>query len=287
MPANRIIVGYDRSIDAKAALAWALDEATRNGAMVEILYAYEWPAWMPAASLVPAPAVWPDAETDQAIKDSLNEAVATARETHPAVRTTISIVRNNAALALLDRSADARLIVLGSRGHSAVTNLLGSVGVAVSAHARCPVVIVRGGARSHAPVVAGVDESIQGEAALAFAAEQAEARGVPLRLIRAWKPVTGLWEQTPLVTRTVTAEERRAFDELVAGWRQKYPELTISAEAVVDHPARALEIASHTAQLLVVGSRGRGSVRGMLLGSVSQHLLRHATCTVAVVHYTA
>jgi nucleotide-binding universal stress UspA family protein len=287
MSANRIIVGYDRSTDARIATVWALDEAARTGAMVEFLYAYEWPTWMPAASMVPAPGVWPDAETDQAIKDSLNEAVATARQTHPVVRTGLSIVRNNAALALIDRSAEARLIVLGSRGHSAVANLLGSVSLAVSAHARCPVVIVRGTPRAHAPVVAGVDESAQGEAVLAFAAEQAAARDVPLRLIRAWKPVTGLWEETPLVTRTVTAEERRAFDELVAAWREKYPDLNISAEAVVDHPARVLEIASRTAQLLVVGSRGRGSVRGMLLGSVSQHLLRHATCSVTVVHQTA
>ena len=89
-----------------------------------------------------------------------------------------------------------------------------------------------------------------------------------------------------MVTRTVTAHERRSFDELVAVWRQKHPELDISAEAVVEHPAAALVEASKEAQLLVVGTRGRGAVAGMVLGSVSQHLLRHSACTVAVAHST-
>lgn len=284
MATRKIIVGYDRSAEAKAAAAWALDEASRTGATVEFFYAYEWPVWAPAASMIPSPAVWPDGETDRAIKEALNKAVATAKWTHPDVRTAISLVNAHAALTLIDRSAKAELIVLGSRGHSAVTGLLGSVSVAASAHAHCPVIVVRGEAAATAPIVVGVDDSASAHSALAFATEQAMARRVPLRVIRAWKPVTGLWEGTPIATRSITEEERRPFDELIAGWREKYPDLEISAEAVVEHPASALTLASSTAQLLVVGSRGRGAVRGMLLGSVSQHVLRHSACSVAVVH---
>jgi nucleotide-binding universal stress UspA family protein len=143
---------------------------------------------------------------------------------------------------------------------------------------------VRGDTAAAAPVVVGVDESGPAESALAFATEQAVARLVPLRVIRAWKPVAGRWAQGPAVTRTVAGEERQPFEELVAQWRLKYPELAISAEAVVDHPAAALTAASAGAQLVVAGSRGRGAVRAMLLGSVSQHLLRHASCAVAIVH---
>jgi nucleotide-binding universal stress UspA family protein len=283
MTARRIIVGYDRSPDARTAAQWALDEAARTGAQVEFFYAYEWPEWAPAASTIPAPAVWPDGETDRAIKGMLHEAVTAAKLSHPGVRTGISIVHASAALTLIERSADASLIVVGSRGHSAVAGLLGSVSVAVSAHAHCPVIVVRGDAAPTQPVVAGVDDSPSAHLALDFAVEQAAARGVPLRVIRTFRPVTGIWEDSPLVTRTVTAEERRPLDDLVAGWRTKYPQLEISAEAVVDHPANALALAGTTAQLLVVGTRGRGAVRGMLLGSVSQHLLHHAACTVAVV----
>jgi nucleotide-binding universal stress UspA family protein len=283
MTAKRIIVGYDRSADSRAAARWALDEAARTGAPVEFFYAYEWPEWAPAASTIPAPAVWPDGETDRAIKGGLHEAVTAAKQSHPGVRTEISIVNASTALTLIERSADASLIVLGSRGHSAVAGLLGSVSVAVSAHAHCPVLVVRGEAAPTRPVVVGVDDSPSAHLALDFAVEQAAARGVPLRVIRTWAPVTGIWEDSPLVTRTVTAEERRPLDELVAGWREKYPQVEITAEAVVDHPANALALASTTAQLLVVGTRGRGAVRGMLLGSVSQHLLHHSACTVAVV----
>jgi nucleotide-binding universal stress UspA family protein len=287
MTIHRIIVGYDRSADSKAAATWALDEAARTGALVEFFYAYEWPVWAPAASMVPAPAVWPDGETDRAIKTALNDAVTAAKQTHPAVRTEITIVTNSAPQTLIDRSAEADLIVLGSRGHSAVAGLLGSISVAVTAHAHCPVVVVRGDAAATAPIVVGVDDSPSAQSAFGFAVEQAAARNVPLRAIRAWAPVTGLWEETPMATRTVTPDERRPFDELVAGWRDKFPEVEISAEAVVEHPAAALALASTTAQLLVVGTRGRGSFRGMLLGSVSQHLLRNSACAVAVVHDVA
>jgi len=284
MSARTIVVGYDRSTDAVLAARWALGEASRTGAPVEFLYAYEWPMWMPAASLVPATSIWPDSETQQAIKDTLSEAVASARRTHPDVTTTIRTVDSDAGLALVKRSVEAGLVVLGSRGHSTVANLLGSVSVAVSAHARCPVVVVRSRPAAEAPVVVGFDQSAASEAALAFAVDQAVARGVPLQVIRAWKPVTGLWAESPMVTATVSAQERQALDDVVEVWRAKYPQLEISAPAGVGHPAAALTTASTTAQLLVVGSHGRGSLRGMLLGSVSQHVLRNAACDVAVAH---
>jgi nucleotide-binding universal stress UspA family protein len=284
MSARKIIVGYDRSAEAKSAAAWALDEASRTGAAVEFFYAYQWPVWAPAASMVPSPAVFPDGQTDEEIRDSLNQAVAAARRTHPAVRTSIAIVHADAALALVDRSRAAGLIVVGSQGHNAVAGLLGSISITVSAHAHCPVVVVKRSPVATAGVVAGIDDSAAADGVLAFAAEQAAGRGVPLTVIRAWTPVTGLWEDPAAVARTVTAEQRRPFDEVVALWRQKYPDLTISAQAVAEHPAAALTRASAGAHLLVVGSRGRGALRGMLLGSVSQNLLHHAGCTVAVVH---
>jgi nucleotide-binding universal stress UspA family protein len=283
MPAHKIIVGYDRSAGAKAAAAWALDEADRTGALVEFFYAYEWPAWTPAAPMVPATAVWPDGETERDIHAMLDEAVASARLSHPAVRTTISIVHAAAAPILIDRSAEASLVVLGCRGHSAVADLLGSVATAVSAHAHCPVVVVRGDPAATEPVVAGVDDSPAAESVVAFAAEQAAARDVPLTVLRTWKPVTAAWTDT-FVPTAVTPQERQPLDQLVAEWQRKYPAVRISAEAVVDHPAAALMLAARCAQLVVVGSRGRGAVRGLLLGSVSQHLLRHSPSTVAIVH---
>jgi nucleotide-binding universal stress UspA family protein len=283
MTAKKIIVGYDRSPEAELAAAWALDEAARTGARVEFCYAYDWPIWAPAASMIPAPAVWPDGETDRAIRSNLDEAVAAARTTHPSVPTRVAIVHAPATLTLIDRSARAGLVVIGSRGHNAVASV-GSVSAAVTAHAHCPVVVVRGRpAGEPGAVVVGVDESDCAQLALAFAAEQAAARGVPLQIVRAWPYSTGLWHEEPAVVQAVADGERRTLAELAAGWREKYPELTVTAEFLVDHPAHALLRKAAGAQLVVVGSRGRGAFRGMLLGSVSQSLLHHSPCTVAVV----
>jgi nucleotide-binding universal stress UspA family protein len=281
MTNRKIVIGYDRSIEAKNAAGWALDQAARTGAPVEFLYVYEWPIWAPTTSMVPATAVWPDSATVEGLRDMLKDAIASAGRTHPAVRATYTTVDGNAALTLIDRSADAGLIVVGSRGHSAVAGLLGSVSASVSAHAHCPVVVVRDREPTTAPIVAGYDAN---ETVLAFAAEQASIWRVPLRVIHAWKPVPTRYEDGPVDARTITAVQRLPFDETIDGWRAKYPRLRIIADAVVDHPASALIEAGASAQLLVVGSRGHGAVRGTLLGSVSQHLLRHSPCSIAVVH---
>jgi nucleotide-binding universal stress UspA family protein len=283
---GKIIVGFDNSADAKAAAGWALDTAERTGASVEFFYAYQWPDWLPATATIGAPAVYPDGEIDRAVHGMLNEVRASARETHPAVPTDASIVNASAALTLIGRSAEAGLIVLGSRGHSGVIGLLGSVSLAVSENATCPVVVVRGVPQHDGPVVVGVDDSAPAQAALRFAAEQARIRKVALRVIRAWLPGNGIGDPTPEASLMVTADEQHAFDSLIASARADHPDVEITGETVVEHPAAALVRESATAGLLVVGTRGRSPVRGMLLGSVSQHMLRHSAASVAIVHGT-
>ncbi|MEU8663275.1 universal stress protein [Actinoplanes philippinensis] len=260
---SRIVVGYDGSAYAQAALLWARDEAVRSGAPIEVLHADEWPATAPP--MVPLPLLRPDRTVADVIDETLERAVATVRKTHPSVDVTTRAVRGHAAAALIDRSRDARMIVLGGHGHSVVAGLLGSVISAVSAHARCPVVVVRGVPVPGAPVVAGADGSALTMPVLTFAAGQAAARRVPLRVIRA-----AAEQETPGAPPAVI--------------RDRFRGLTVQVEETLEHPAAALARASAAAQLLVVGSRGHGPVAGLLLGSVSQHVLRHAACTVAVVH---
>ncbi|GIF17121.1 universal stress protein [Actinoplanes teichomyceticus] len=259
---RKIVIGFDGSPSADAALAWALDEANRTGARAELVYADEWSAWGPATA---------GEHVDPAAGDMLRRAVAAARRTHPGVGVTATTVPALACTALADRSDRAGMIVLGTRGHSALAGLVGSVGAAVGAHAHCPVVVVHGDVRATAPVVAGVDDSPSAAAVLRFAARQAAGRGVGLRVLRIGTP-----------------DGRRAhaapFGELVAAVRAGFPGLDIEAETVRDDPAGALVTAGDTAQLLVVGARGHGAVRGLLLGTVSRHLLRHAGCPVAIVH---
>ncbi|HEX8346644.1 MAG TPA: universal stress protein [Actinoplanes sp.] len=288
MNTRYIIVGYDGSSDARAAADWALDEAGRTGAAVHFVHAVEWPTLMPAASMVPATSVWPDAEAEQARTAMLDDVVASAARTHPRVAATKVMVRGSAVGTLVDLSTRASLLVVGSRGHHPIAGLLlGSVSVAVSAHAHCPVVVVRDGPResdrSRLPVLVGVDESACAELALGFAAEQAASRDVELHVIRAWRPPADPWEGPAVDVGEVTGAERTTLHDVVARWKEKFPAVDVTTHVVVDHPSRALRAASRAAQLVVVGSRGRGEFRGLMLGSVSQYLLHHAECSVAVV----
>jgi nucleotide-binding universal stress UspA family protein len=283
MTATKILVGYDGSPDARRAARWALDEAARSGAPVEFFYAYEWPCYMPPAAMAPAQAVWPGADIDQAIEDRVADIAISAATSHPAVPVSTLIERGPAAATLIERSAGAGLVVLGSRGHSAVAGLLGSVTVAVTAGAHCPVVVVRGKPAPREPIVVGVDHSESALHALAFAFEQAAARDVALHVIRAWMPPAFDPNRSRGPMDVVMADERQALSELVGRWREKFPAVHATEKVLFAHPAHALAEASMDAQLVVVGTRGRGAFRGTLLGSVSQHLLHHAESSVAVI----
>lgn len=285
MTIRPIIVGYDGSPPAEAALAWALDEAERIHAPVRLVYAFEWSGV--GAPVAPAVA-WPDDEARRQAEGMVQVAAAEAAEDRPGVEVTGGLVDGPPATVLTNKSREAALVVLGNRGHGGFTGLLvGSTGVAVSAHAHCPVVVVRGARPApHARaghVLVGVDGSPCSLLALRYAFEQAAARGARLHVVRAWAPPPPEW--TPLThdAAAITSAEQADVEELLAGWREKYPEVEVGVEVVADTAAHALVKGSRYAQLVVVGSRGRGGFRGLLLGSVSQQLLHHSDCPVAVV----
>ncbi len=189
------------------------------------------------------------------------------------------------ALVLQERSAEAGMLVLGSRGHGGFGGLLaGSTAVSVTAHAHCPVVVVRDGqAATSGPVVVGSDGSETALRALGFAVERAAQRDVPLRVLRAWEPPGDRWVPPGFDPEETAAAERAAAEAELATWRESFPDVPVEVEAVPGSPSALLVEASRSAQLVVVGSRGRGGLRGMLLGSVSQQLIQHSHCPVAVV----
>jgi nucleotide-binding universal stress UspA family protein len=292
MTARKVVVGYDGSAGARAATVWALDEAARTDAPLELFYAYQWPVSTPAASLVPGTGVWPDTETERRVSAMLEDARAEAAASHPAVRVTTAIVPGAAAPLLRDRSRHATLLVLGSHGHGAWSGLLlGSVSTAVTAHAHCPVVVVRGTAPTLTddprPIVVGLDGSACAQIALGFAFEQAAARAVALTVVRCWLPPGPPWTDLEVDVAATTAAETAAVNDLLAGWQEKYPEVPVGVRVAAEHPVHALLTAAVEAQLLVVGSRGRGGLAGLLLGSVSQLLVQRADCPVAVVRERA
>ncbi|WP_436520544.1 universal stress protein [Actinoplanes sp. HUAS TT8] len=285
MHTQRIVVGYDGSAEARQAARWALDEAERSGLPVELVYAYEWPSYVPAAAMMPAAAVYPDLDTDLAVADMLGRAVDTATNTHPGVRVSARVEHSTAAVALIQRAADAALVVLGGRPPTGVRAWLGSTSGSVSAHSHCPVVVVRGEPPVTAPVVAGVDESEAAGPVLGFAFEQAAVRGVPLRAVHGWSPPDGRDMLCETNLRAV-AEERGRLEAMVGCWRRRFPGVPVSAEVVVGAPGEVLAQAAAGAQLVVAGARSRRALRLVLRPSVGRHLLHRARCTVALVTRT-
>lgn len=284
---NVVTVGYDSSEGSRAAAEWALDEADRSGARVRLVYVLSSPVH-PAGPVLPIAGTWPPEDLRAEAERLLADVGTAASATHPEVQTSTEVGQGGPVPVLLEHSGRSRLLVLGSRGHGGFAGLLlGSVSTAVSAHAHCPVVVVRldrPKPQPNAPVVVGVDGSPCSHLALRFAFEAAEGRRVGLHVLRAFPPAGALWsaqEATP--PGNLHADEEAELAELAAGWRDKYPTVTATTEAVADSAAAALVRASFHAQLVVVGSRGLDGFRGMLVGSVSRQLLHHGHCPVAVV----
>ena len=285
MSGEEILVGYDGSADAVIALNWALDEAGRSGRPVRLAYVFEWltvTGWIGPGV---APGVWPDEAARQQVDELVRKAAADATADRPGLTVHGEVFDGPPALVLQERSVDAGMLVLGSRGHGGFGGLLaGSTAVSVTAHAHCPVVVVRDGqAATSGPVVVGSDGSESALRALGFAVERAAQRDVPLRVLRAWEPPGDRWVPPDFDPEQVAASERAAAEAELAPWRESFPDVPVEIEAVPGSASALLVEASRSAQLVVVGSRGRGGLRGMLLGSVSQQLIQHSHCPVAVV----
>ena len=283
---KEIIVGVDGSEPSLLATDWAAAEAARRKAPLRVVHVV--PPWLyeapadPGASLI----------RDRLLQDGRNIVdlgAARARDRAPGLEVTGEQTGGQPAEALLRRARDALMVVTGPRGTGGLTGLvLGSVAVQVATHAPCPAVVVRPFEPSaRGEIVVGVDGSPAGAAAIGFAFEEASVRRVRLRALLAWtSPVsTGPGDMLPLVydRELLAADEERLLAESLAGWRTEYPDVDVVPAAVRGRAARVLAEASADADLLVVGSRGRGGFTGLLLGSVGHAVLHRAHCPVAIV----
>ncbi|QFU90000.1 universal stress protein [Amycolatopsis sp. YIM 10] len=291
MKSRPLVAGVDGSPSALHAVRWAAEEAGRRGKPLRLLHACFIPP-VPPRVPVALPREYRDALVEQG-HDWLTEAAAAAREAAPGVEVETELRTGIATELLVTESAQAELVVLGSRGLGGFSGLLvGSVAVALGHHGHCPVVIVRGRTPESAPpasgpVVVGVDNSANCDDAIDFAFAAAALRRVPLVAVHAWNDLSldRGWPLLPaqLDFRLIQDEEARGLSEHLAAWRDKYQDVEVIERPVRDRPARALLKAAEDARLLVVGSHGRGGFAGMWLGSTSQTLLHHSSCPVAVI----
>ncbi|NGO69812.1 universal stress protein [Streptomyces boncukensis] len=234
-------------------------------------------------------------ETDEtalaAAHQLLDAAVERAERAEPAVEIRQEVVPGTAASVLTTTSHGAELVVVGTRGTGGFSGLLiGSVAVHLAAHAECPVLVTRGRQPAAGPVLLAVDGSQAGDRAVGFAFEEASLRGTDLVALHAWNswaaPVVGgpgIAMPFAYDIEALRGEAETLLSGALAGWRERYPDVTVHPRVVQEYTREALIEASEEAQLLVVGARGRGGFAGLLLGSVSQALLHHAHCPVAVV----
>jgi nucleotide-binding universal stress UspA family protein len=286
MVGRSVVAGVDGSRRGLKAVRWAATEADRRGLPLRLVTAHSWMI----GGLNPGLALDPDVVLRDVSLDNLRAAAAAAARVAPQLEVEQVEVTGSPAAVLQAESAGAELVVLGNRGLGGFTGLLiGSVSVELAAHATCPVVVVRGPEPDYAsplcdPVVVGVDGSPMSEAAVAFAFEAASFRRVPLVAVHVWQDSVLDPTMAPLLDwDAVESDEREVLAERLAGWATKYPDVPVRQLVVRDRPAHMLVEQSGRAQLVVVGSRGRGGFSGLLLGSVSQALLHHADCPVAVV----
>ncbi len=281
-----ILVGIDGSPSALAAARWAAREAVVRRAPIRLVYAF---GWMPVHDADDPVQIVPDARDAlrRTAEERLAAAAAQVAEVAPDVAVSQEVTTGMPAALLVSLSAEAQLAVVGHRGLGGFAGLvIGSVGTALAAHAACSVVVVRGpdATRQDGPIVVGLDGSPQSEAALAFAVEAAVARRVPLRAVRAWlDPAVPYVVTGPADWDEEVRRQQGLLSEQLVEWREKYPDLRVEPVLMQDRPAHALAQSTGGAQLVVVGSRGRGGLTGMLLGSVSQAVLQHAECPVAIV----
>jgi len=315
-----VLVGVDGSAASLHALDWATAYAHRVGWALHIVCSYSLPSFT-AASLDGGYAALDDTTIQEGAKSVLAE--AEARVADAGVRATTEVATGDAAGVLVELSADYGMAVVGTRGKGGFTErLLGTVSSALPAHARCPVVVVplraeanrgvswavpdggAGGAAASgtetsavAPgaaeirevrrIVVGVDGSPQAERALQHAIEQANAWGAELTAVTgvpvgnagmlAWLPSTIDREQ-------VLADIGAGMDVLVDRYEAENPGLRIRRIVLDGTGAELLTEFSTASDLVVVGSRGRGGFRGLLLGSTSQAVLHHSACPVLVVN---
>lgn len=287
-----IVIGYDGSPGSRVALDWAVEVARRQGAPLKVLHAVE---------IVPVPAspafspTLPTSTFEEAPQAVLHEGVRRATQWLGDGQVSATTVMGGAAANLVEASEGSAMVVTGCRGRGRlVAGVLGSVSYAVTAHAHCPAVIVRGDQpvmpdREH-KVVAGVDDSESSHQALALAAEIAASAGAPLQIVcvaAMLVPEAWAWAETSSAG-TGHADALRAQAEATvkrAGERVRdaHPGLTVKTDVLLGHPGHVLAQLGHEAGLVVVGSRGRGGFTGLLLGSVSHTVIHEAGCPVMVV----
>ncbi|MER7251386.1 universal stress protein [Kribbella sp. NPDC000426] len=248
-----VVVGIDGSPAADVAISWGATEAAVLRSPLHLVHTVT-PGGSPGAA-----------------GDIVYKAVAHARGLESGIVIDTRIESGSPSAALVKASVGAAVVVIGSRGLGLMAGaLIGSTGLDLAANARCPVVVVRPdlSATPGGRVVIGYDGSPMSDAALDFGLDHARRHDLAVRVVAAQPEGSEL--------HRITEDELREAVHARGGTDAELIQIT-------GHPAEHILRLSEDANLIVIGARGRGGFAGMLIGSVSQTVLHHAGCPVAVI----
>lgn len=279
-----VVVGADGSDNSVAALRWAADTAAAYELPLTVLHAR--PDAMAKPTLVAEP------------EGVLADAVAVARAQQPDVEIRALQMPDSPVQSLLAAGETADVLVIGSRGVEGFRGLLlGSTTMHVAPYAQCPVVVVHSGLEGGVPfedteghagnpgqVVLGYDGSPASNRAAAFAFRHAAATGTGVVAVSV-EAGRGEPETEEIDPENATpGSDTSAFHSPVIVTAAAFPDVPVSFVAGTGRPAEVLLAEAAGADLLVVGNRGSGGFAGLIVGSVTQKVLAHADCPVAVLH---
>jgi len=295
-----VTTGIDGSKESLAAAHWAAREALRRGVPLCLVHAWK---WYPR----PTPAVPADSTERAWAEQTLDRAADSVRAAHPGLPVVRRLVSDTAVAALLAESAEAELLVLGSRGLGVVAGfMVGSVSQRVVARSPRPVVLVRAGECSadehftvpdgvspdeipetpYRDVVLGLDTRQSCDELIEFAYEFARHRGAALRVVHAFRASSDRaadGPQDPAPGPERLAAQEHALVAVLRPWCEKFPEVSVTETVSEGRAATELVRASTGASLVVVGRRTRDGRLGAHLGPVAHAVLHHVGCPVAVV----
>jgi nucleotide-binding universal stress UspA family protein len=281
---QHIVVGVDGSPAADLALRWAVAEAARHGAVVELVHAY---------AIHPYAGMFGDADRELA-QGRLDSVVDRNRTELDTVKwsATLTAVSGPTAAALVDAADEADLVVVGTRGRGGFPRLtLGSTSYRVAADAGVPVAVVPGASPGHdgsRPLLVGIDDAPASRRALHWAVEESARRGTDLTALHAYTlpadpaPQAALNQRLYDDIRMRMHSEARALVDRVVDDTQNPAGVHIRRQVAVGAPAGVL-LDHADGRLLVVGTRGQGTFSRAVFGSVSQQVLHHTEAPVVVI----
>lgn len=289
-PAGAVVAALDGSHRDPAVIDWAAAEASATAAPLHLVHAVDLGTPLSAyGELLTSPDIVNKVE-EESVR-VVTDARARVLEAEPDLAVTTALPTGAPAGALLNAVEGARVLVVGSARKSRAERIvLGTTSLSVVAHAPCPVILVPDDAATSGDgrVVVGIDGSAHSRLAFRHALEAAALRGRRVTTVTSWnvevengvvvtEPGSPEWE-------TVDKRYRDMAERTIAADRDAHPEIDVTVEVHHGRAADRLVEVAQGADLLLVGSRGRGGFRGMLLGSVSQRVLGRATCPVGVLH---